>query len=556
MKKILLLCLILNVFLSELSQAAPAYAFRVKFKDKNGTLTFADSLQFLSQKALTRRSNQGIMLDSTDLPLVQAYIDTVMTTAAAVKLHNKSKWFNQIVVITFDSNKVTDIAALPMVESVKLVARYPTGNFKTETSSKKFPVVEPITDKKTRGTAAHYGVAFQQIDLMQGDYLHDMGFKGENMDIAVIDVNFRYANTCAVYDSINLQNRFKDYHNFVKDTPWVFSTSINNDHGMNVMGCMGANMPGTYVGTAPNANFFLYITEDIGSEQPIEEDNWISAAERADSIGVYLINSSLGYNIFDAPHSASSYTYNDMDGKTALITQGGSMAVAKGILVVCAQGNEGASAWHYMLAPADGDSVYSVGSVDGSGAWGNSGYGPNFLGVVKPDGMAMGKGSVLIGGSCNPGVSNGSSFASPMMCGSIACLWQSAPTLTNWEIRQIVRMSSDRYNNPNNTHGYGIPNFQQAHQIILGTDDVQQLDYRFSVYPNPSSGELYIRSFDASLQNFSYAVYDLQGHLITRSEKVVQGSVHAQAFSALASGTYVVVIAAGGKVWSTKVVKR
>ncbi|HPI55219.1 MAG TPA: hypothetical protein PLU10_11050, partial [Chitinophagaceae bacterium] len=299
MKKSLLL--LLGCFLLMLDvQAAPAYAFRVKFKDKNGTLSFADSLQFLSSKALARRSNQGILLDSTDLPVVNSYIDTVMVTSAAVKLHNVSKWFNQIVVITFDSMKVVDIAALPMVESVKLVARYPNGVYKTEMVEVSPKFTEPINYnlQKTRGSSAYYGLAFQQIDMIGGDCLHDLGFKGENMDVAIFDVNFRRTDSCSAYDSLLADNRVKDVHDFVRDTNFVYDMAINSDHGMNVLGCMAANMPGTYVGTAPHANFHLYISEDVRTEQPIEEDNWLSAAERSDSLGIYLINSSLGYNLY------------------------------------------------------------------------------------------------------------------------------------------------------------------------------------------------------------------------------------------------------------------
>jgi hypothetical protein len=230
---------------------------------------------------------------------------------------------------------------------------------------------------------------------MQGDFLHDLGYKGQGMDIAVFDVNFRFTNTCPAYDSLNADNRVKDVYNFARDTPYVYATTIPNEHGMNVLGCMAANIPGTYVGTAPLANFYLYITEDWLSEQPIEEDNWLSAAERADSVGVYVINSSLGYNTYpDLPSAA--YTYNDLDGNTCLISKAANKAVSKGMFVVNAEGNEGAAAWHYMLPPADADSVYSVGTVDGSGNWGNSGYGPTFDGRTKPDGCAMGKGAMLI----------------------------------------------------------------------------------------------------------------------------------------------------------------
>lgn len=234
------------------SIAAPAYAFRVTFKNKNGTLSFADSSSFLTPKALQRRSKQGIMLDSSDLPVVQSYIDTVMQTGSAVKLHNVSKWFNQIVVITYDSSKVHSIAALPMVASVKLVARYANGIWKTdETPVKKLPEVENELNKTT-GTSAYYGVSFQQMDIIQVDCLHDMGYRGEGMDIAILDDNFRYTNTCPVFDSIFIENRVKDTWSFIRDTSWVY-VNVPNHHGMNVLSNIASNIPGTFVGSAPKA---------------------------------------------------------------------------------------------------------------------------------------------------------------------------------------------------------------------------------------------------------------------------------------------------------------
>lgn len=534
--------------------AAPAYAFRVRFKDKNGTLSFADSLQFLSPKALERRWKQSIALDSTDLPVVQSYIDTVMSVSAAARLHSVSKWFNQIVVITFDSAKANDIAALPMVDTVLLVARFNNGNFKTNNSLSKFPEVQPVANKTT-GTSAYYGLSFQQVDMLDADCLHDQGFKGQNMDIAVFDVNFRFANTCGAYDSLQQQNRVKDVYNFARDTAFVYATSIPSSHGMNVLGCMAANIPGTYVGTAPNANYFLYITEDVLVEAPIEEDNWLMAAERADSLGVYLINSSLGYNIFDAPLGSRSYSYDDMDGETSLIALAANKAVSKGIFVVNAQGNEGLSAWHYMLTPADGDSVFSVGSVDGSGLWAGSGYGPTFDGRVKPDAVAMGKATMLIGDNCTAGAANGSSFAAPTLCGAVACLWQALPHLKNWQLRNLIRMASDRYANPNNTHGYGIPNFCTAYQIALGTSDIQALDYSFAVYPNPVMDGFYLKSYEAG-QAYTFSLYDLTGRQVYRHNGMSSGAVYCDALKNQAAGEYVLVISSLNKLYSGKVLKR
>jgi len=555
MRNLLSLLILCTCVCTEIKSAVPAYAFRVHFKDKNGTLPFSDSLLFLSQKSLDRRSAQGIALDSTDLPVVSSYITQVMTTAAAVRLHNVSKWFNQIVIITNDSSKVNDIAALPMVDQVKLVARYPSGIYKTsgKTSWEK-EEDDLVPTPKTRGSSTYYGLAFQQIDIMGGDCMHDEGMKGGGMDIAVLDVNFRYANTCPVFDSMNLNGRVKDVRNFARTYDSVYQMGVPNEHGMNVLGCMAANMPGTYVGTAPEANFYLYITEDWLSEQPIEEDNWLSAAERADSIGVKLINSSVGYNTFDAPHGG--YTYADMNGHTSLIVNAADMAVTKGIFVCVAQGNEGTNPWHYMITPADGDSVYSVGSVNGSGMWGASGYGPTFDGRIKPDGCGMGTGAELIGGSCIIGVSNGSSFSSPMVCGAVACLWQKFPSLTTFQLRQIIRMSSSQYLNPNNTLGYGIPDFCLASSILSGVSDVKNIEYYFTVFPNPTQGEITIRSYDPGSAPFRIQLFDWNGRSLYQSDLCSNGQLTLSVLNNLPSGTYPMQIYSGQQRYSTTIRKQ
>ena len=538
------------------AQVVPAYGYRVTFKDKNGTLSFADSLQYLSQKALQRRAFQGIALDSTDLPVVQAYIDTVVQTANALRLHTVSKWFNQVVVITSDSMKKIALEALPMVANVKLVARYGNGVFKPAPGGSKFPEVEPGNPlNKTTGNSAYYGLSYQQVDLIEADCLHDLGFRGEGMDIAVFDENFRYTNTCIAFDSLRQQQRIKDTFNFCRNIPWVFNPGIPSSHGMNVLGCMAANWPGTYVGTAPSANFFLYITEDNLVEQPIEEDNWLAAAERSDSAGVYIINSSLGYNQFNAVLSSNNYTYADMNGQVSLIARAANRAVSKGIFVVNAQGNEGFSAWHYMLTPADADSVYSVGMVDGSGIWGGSGYGPSSDGQIKPDGMALGKWAGLIGDNCQVGFANGSSFATPIMSGAIACLWQAVPTLPVWKLRNIIRMSSDRYNNVNNTHGYGIPNFCTAYGIATGTSDVLSIDHRYAIFPNPSSSSFTIKAYDGADPIFAVRMYDAMGRLVFSDASQSSRLRTISNLEQLTPGTYTVILSTATRQFSTRWMK-
>ncbi len=536
MKKIITILML--CFTAQYTNAQQGFAFRVNFCDKAGGLTIADSNLFLSQKSLDRRSRQGIAVDATDIPVVQAYIDTVMNVSAAVKLHNRSRWFNQIVVITYDSSKVNDIAALPFVCNAKLVARYSNYTPKTDgaptgLSARKIPQVQPISNKTT-GDPAYYGLTYQQVNMMQADCLHDLGYSGEGMTIAILDAGFRYANTHTQFDSVNNSGRFLATHDFVRDTTFVFRSS---DHGTNVMGLIIGEDPGSYIGTAPKSNIYALLTEDIFSEQPIEEDNWLSGAEWADSAGADMINGSLGYNQFDNPHS--SYTYsNDLDGHSTLIARTANMAVSKGIFTCVAQGNSGGQAWHYMLTPADADSAFSVGSVDGSGQWANSGYGPNADGQTKPNGMALGRSTVLIGGNGLPGVSNGSSFASPLLAGAVACLWQAFPNKTESELRHLVMQVSDRYTSPNNTHGFGVPNMCMAYNLTLGTDDFENgYEGNFDVYPNPSEGAFSIR-VKQNMLPYSFELFDITGKKVSQLNNINNLVYTNNSMQNLPKGTY------------------
>ncbi len=555
MKKLLVIATL--ILFTNAAQAQTAYAFRVKFADKNGSLSFADSLQFLSQKSIDRRAKQGIMLDSTDLPVVHQYIDSTMQVANAVKLHNRSKWLNQIVIVTYDSNKINDVANLPFVSGVMLVAEYfnytPKTDVATGLSARKFPVVTPL-QQKTLGDPAYYGLTFQQINIHNGDYLHDQGYRGQGMTIAVLDAGFKYTDTHTQFDSLRNEGRLLGTFNFVNDTTHVLN--INNDHGTNVTGLIIGEDPGSYIGAAPKANIYQLVTEDIRTEQPIEEDNWLSGAEWADSAGADIINGSLGYNEYSAPHA--SYTWaNDLDGNSTVIAQAANMAVGKGIFTCVAQGNSGAAPWHYMLTPADADSAYSVGSVDGSGAWATSGYGPNADSQIKPNGVAMGKDVMLIGGNGLPGTSNGSSFASPLLAGLVSCLWQGLPTYSESQIRHLVMQCSDRFSNPNNTHGFGIPDFRLAYNVATGIDEFESQQQKvYDLYPNPTSGTFSIRVKQSFLP-YDVAVYDYQGRVVSQLRNINNLIYNNHVLQQEASGMYFINLRSKeGQVYQTKLIKQ
>jgi hypothetical protein len=252
---------------------------------------------------------------------------------------------------------------------------------------------------------------------------------------------------------------------------------------------MGGYDEGNIVGTAPKASYYLLKTENDTAENRKEEDNWVAGAEYADSVGAQVINTSLGYSVFDDP--SENYTYQDMDGRTTIIAQGAVWAARKGIIVCASAGNEGGSSWRYITSPADADSILTMGAVDNSGnRAGFSSVGPSADGRIKPDVMALGAGAGLIYNGGFPGFGNGTSFSSPIIAGMVACLWQSIPNRTNQEIIQMVRESADNFSTPDSLYGYGIPNFTSALDNVISVPENPRFSPTVKVYPNPFKGRL------------------------------------------------------------------
>jgi serine protease AprX len=275
------------------------------------------------------------------------------------------------------------------------------------------------------------------------------------------------------------------------------------------------------VGTAPKAFYWLLRSEDTGSEFPIEEDNWIAAAEFADSVGADVINSSLGYTVFDDDNM--SHTYEQMDGNTCRVTIGADLAVSKGMIVVNSAGNSGNDNWKYVGAPADGDSVLAIGAVDASGNYASfSSIGPTYDGRTKPDVVAQGQDTYVVSSDGNVNTSNGTSFASPVLAGLVTCLWQANPNKKNTDIIDAIKKSASQYNTPDKYLGYGIPNFPVAHKILSGfTAYNKPGENSFNLYPNPFSSELMVILNVLNIDNANIEIIDLKGKLVYTKENIV-----------------------------------
>lgn len=432
--------------------AERTYKYRVSLKDKEGTAYSVDNPQaFLSERALERRNRQQLPVDETDLPVSQVYVKELIGTGA--RLVTTSKWNNTVVLEVGDTLLMEKVAQKPFVSSIKKVWVAPDSVPARNKARKK--EVKNKVDK----TDHYYGKAFRQIAVHGGDSLHGAGFTGKGMHVAVIDAGFYNADEIKFFKKMDLLGT-KDYVNPNSD---IYA---ENAHGLMVLSCMAANYPKAFVGTAPEASYWLLRSEDNDTEQPIEEDYWAAAIEFADSVGVDVVNTSLGYYKFDKGFPA--YRYRDLDGHYSLMSHSASIAADKGIVVVCSAGNSGRSSWKKVTPPGDSENVLTVGAVTkGLVNAEFSSIGNSADGRIKPDVMAVGVKSVVTGTDGSVSDGNGTSFASPIMCGVVTCFWQACPWLTAKEVIEAVRQAGDRVDCPDNIYGYGIPNLWKAYQKEL-----------------------------------------------------------------------------------------
>ena len=434
------------------ASAEKVYKYRVSLKDKVGTTYSIDKpKEFLSEKAIERRNRQQLLVDETDLPVSQVYVDELKATGA--KLVTSSKWNNTVVLEVSDTLLMEDISKKSFVTGVKKVwvslDSIPPRNMKRKKEVK----------NKVEKTDCYYGNALRQIEIHGGDSLHAAGFAGNGMHVAVIDAGFYNADEIKFFRKMNLLGT----RDFVNPNSDIYA---ENAHGLMVLSCMAANLPKVFVGTAPEASYWLLRSEDNDSEQPIEEDYWAAAIEFADSVGVDVVNTSLGYYEFDEGFPA--YRYRDLDGHYSLMSHSASMAADKGIVVVWSAGNSGDDPWKKVTPPGDSENVLTVGAVNKNLVNARfSSIGNSADGRIKPDVMAVGVSSVVTGTDGSVSKGNGTSFASPIMCGVVTCFWQACPWLTAKEVIEAVRQVGDRVDYPDNIYGYGVPNLWKAYQKEL-----------------------------------------------------------------------------------------
>ena len=429
------------------------FIYRFTLKDKQGTSFSLDRPQrFLSRESIERRKRQNLPLDTTDLPVSPQYIRQLQTYDTEIL--GTSKWNNTVLVRTADTTKIARLARLPFVSSAKCVWTAPDSVEAIMMPPKVHHKFNPWDSVKT----SYHANGDEQIGIHNGQRLHDMGYKGKGKTIAVLDGGFLNADKLPAFRHTRVLGS--------KDFVYPLSPSIYyvGEHGTKVLSAMAANCPAVFVGSAPEASYWLLRCEETQTEQEVEEDYWAMAAEFADSVGVDIINSSLGYSTYD--DVCSSHERWQLDGHTALISHTASMLAQKGIILVNSAGNDGMRSWKKLTFPADADNCITVGAVSPQRIIAPfSAVGPTQDGRVKPDVMSVGSEATVLSARGTLIHEMGTSFAAPTLCGLIACLWQALPDKTATEIMELIRSTGDNHQHPDNIQGHGVPDVWQAFMI-------------------------------------------------------------------------------------------
>ena len=534
-KKILflsLLCVQFCVFISTSSAAAQDEDAWVYLTDKVDVANaIANPLTILTQKSIDRKAKHSVAIDSRDVPVNEVYI-TTLKGETGITVMAKSKWFNAVHVRGTETN-INNLTALGFVDHVDFADN--------SLDAKRVSEPKDKFEIENRRVLFNYGNTQNQVEMINADNLHVADYTGTGVTVAVIDSGFENVDTMSPFSRLRNAGNLMGGYDFVDRTNDVYA-STTSDHGVRVLSTMAGYVLNQFVGTAPDATYYLFRTEDAASENPVEESYWVEAAERADSLGVDIINTSLGYKGYDNPNY--SHVSADLNGNTAYITKGANIAFDKGIMLVNSAGN---SDFDGVNAPADAAGVFTIAAVDGSGAYAwFSSIGSGTQPTPKPDVAARGEGSYVIGSNGLITQNNGTSFSSPIMAGGIACLMQALPNKTNAEIMQLVRDSGSQSASHDFFIGYGIPDLQAALNMTL--DIPISNGSGFNVFPNPVENILHV-SFPENVEHTVLAIYDILGKQVI--EALINQDYKAINLEHLPSGIYIAKLQADNRKTNT-----
>jgi serine protease AprX len=506
----------------------------VGFTDKSGTRFSIDRpREFLSERAIQRRIRQNIAIDETDLPVSQAYIDSI-SKSGATYVHS-SKWLNGITVQAPNDSIANDWKRLKFVRDVEYTK--PSGEI-LKKGFGKFGFDSRLSGIDT----TFYGASVFQISQLNGHFFHKNDLRGQGMVIAVLDAGFLKADQMPALRHLYERGKILGTRDFVNPASDFYA---EHRHGMMVLSAMGSYLPGELIGTAPEASYWLLRTEDADSEYLIEEDNWVAGAEFADSVGADIINSSLGYSVFD--DSTMNHTYADMDGKTTRVTIGANMAARKGMLVFASAGNEARNSWRYIIAPADGDEVIAVGAVDKNRDYAAfSSVGPASDGDVKPNLAAMGSGTAVQSELGSVVASSGTSFSSPVLAGMAACLWQNNPNVSARELARVMMIAGHLNPKPDTLLGYGIPDMHLADIILnqFNTPD-NEVSKQWKIFPNPFHSAVTLYSGSGIRGEVLIELATISGVTVYKNRLAFEGYHRTSDWKQLPAGSYLLKITSG-----------
>lgn len=537
-KKILLLFVFSYAFGVQAQEDAWVY-----FNDKpDATYYFSNPLQMLTQRALDRRTNHGIALDNTDVPIAQTYIDQV-TASTGITVMAKSKWLNALHVRGTQAN-IQLLTNLSFVNHIQFADS--NLNSRHSSANEKSNELKPVNKQLEVLVDFNYGGSSNQIEMLNGHLLHQQNYTGQGKIVAIMDAGFPGVNTASPFQRLRDNNLILGGYNFPDRNTSIYTRS---SHGTSVLSCMAGFVDNQLVGTAPDAQYYLFITEDTNSENPVEESYWVEASEMADSLGVDVINTSLGYFEYDNPNY--SYLYSDMNGIKSFAARGADIAFSKGMICVTSAGNSGNSSDPHIATPADAITTLTVGAVDVSEDYASfSSIGPSFDGRIKPDVCAKGVGSTISNSSGGITTANGTSFSSPILAGMVATFWSAVPNMTNAEIIQFVKESADIYANPTIYKGYGVPDFQLALTNALSLNSYESDS--IILYPNPVQDRLTIVFFESDT-SVKLVLYNNIGQHI--GEFTVFATNPTLYLANLASGLYFYQLETGYKTTQGKLLK-
>jgi len=532
--KYLIAILMLSVGLNQLSAQN---GYFVSFTDKNDSPYSINAPEtFLSERAIERRVKQNIAISESDLPVNPKYIDSLRN--AGIEVRHTTKWLNGAIVFSADQNLMDTLDRVSFIKAVDLTK--PTQAADTR---KKLETNYPLLKS---GSSDQYGAAWSQIRTVNGHKLHQQNYTGHGIQIAIIDAGFYKVDELPLFGSLWDKRQILGTKDFVNPASDIFNEHY---HGMNVLSIIGGQLDNEYLGTAPDASFWLLRTEDVHSEHPIEPDYWICAAEFADSVGVDIINTSLGYYEFDSP--SKDYTYNDLNASTR-VSRASDIASSKGMLIITSAGNEGNGSWRYIGTPADAKHCIAVGAMTADSIKaGFSSFGPTADGRVKPDITAQGVAVAVQNSSDGISNGNGTSFSAPVVSGLAACLWQAMPDKSAAEIRDLIIKSGHQYTKPDDKMGYGIANFQLAYHVNV--NDMVKSDFNWKVSPNPFSQ--YLNVTGNNKQNITISIYDVLGNLKYQKEYYNTDRVTVNNIAHFAKGIYIVSIKSQHLKHHVKVIK-